>query len=276
MADTDAFSGPAQPLSEQGLNRVCSELGVKAAEVWTVVLVETDPPHGGFWANGKPQILYEQHIFHRLTNGRFDQSHPEISNPVAGNYGASGEHQYERLAEAMSCDRNAALMSASWGIGQTMGNLFGDLGYASPDEMVAKLTLSEDEQLLAMAREIKHSSIDKALANHDWKTFARRYNGAGYERNHYDEHLQSAYAKLTGGTLPDLHIRAVQAYLMYLGFSPRELDGVWGRFTCSAMNQFQRGEGLAESAGINDETFDRLVRRWTEKQSRPQHAAAVA
>ena len=41
--------------------------------------------------------------------------------PSPGGYGAGGAHQYERLAEAMSLDRRAALRSASWGIGQVMG-----------------------------------------------------------------------------------------------------------------------------------------------------------
>jgi peptidoglycan hydrolase-like protein with peptidoglycan-binding domain len=46
------------------------------------------------------------------------------------------------------------------------------------------------------------------------------------------------------GTLPDLDVRAIQAYLVYLGFNPGPVDGVVGRFTRSALRMFQEREGL--------------------------------
>ena len=67
----------------------------------------------------RPQILFERHIFHRLTDGKFDDG--QISDPAAGGYGARGAAQYDRLALALAKDADAALQSASWGIGQIMG-----------------------------------------------------------------------------------------------------------------------------------------------------------
>jgi len=61
----------------------------------------------------RAKILFERHKFSRATSGRFDETHPGISNPVQGGYGAGGAHQYDRLAEAILLDREAALEGAS-------------------------------------------------------------------------------------------------------------------------------------------------------------------
>lgn len=253
------FKGAGLALTQAGLANACQRVGVKAAEIWAVVFTETDTPYGGFWADRRPQILYEQHIFHRHTNGAFDQSHPDISSPIAGNYGASGAHQYERFAEAIALDESAALQSASWGIGQTLGENYKIAGFATPQDMVQQMIRSEDEQLLAAVREILAGHIDTALAAHDWKQFARIYNGAGYAANHYDEVLRGWYEKFASGALPDLHIRTAQLYLMYLAFAPGLVDGVWGKRTRAAMNQFQSARGIALTDTLDDFTFERIV-----------------
>jgi hypothetical protein len=35
--------------------------------------------------------------------------------------------------------------------------------------------------------------MHQALKSHDWSTFARLYNGAGYAANHYDVKIAQAY-----------------------------------------------------------------------------------
>jgi len=257
------FCGAAIPLTQTGLSSVCKALDVGVAEIWALVFTECDPPYAGFWSDGRPQILYEQHIFHRLTNGKFDKTNPDISNPRPGNYGASGSHQYDRLEEAIGCDRSAALESASWGMGQTLGENYREVGYATPQDLVDRMVYSEDAQLAAMMNEIKASHIDGAFAAHDWKNFARVYNGANYAENHYDEHLASWFAKFSSGTLPDVHVRAAQMYLLYQGFDSGVIDGQWGDRTRSAMNQFQVGKGLPVTTSLDDDTFRALVSAWT-------------
>lgn len=251
--------GAGLALTQAGLSNACQRVGVNAAEIWAVIFTETDTPYGGFWADRRPQILYEQHVFHRLTNGTFDQSHPDISSPNGGNYGASGAHQYDRLGEAMALNESAALQSASWGIGQTLGENYKTAGFATPQDMVQQMILSEDEQLLAAVREILAGHIDTALATHDWKQFARVYNGPGYAANNYDEVLRGWYEKFASGALPDLHIRTAQLYLMYLGFAPGLVDGVWGKRTRAAMNQFQSARGIPQTDRLDDLTFERIV-----------------
>ncbi|MER8743115.1 N-acetylmuramidase domain-containing protein [Mesorhizobium sp. M1004] len=251
-------TGAAIPLTQAGLENACQKLAVKAAEIWAVLFTETDPPYCGFWANGSPQILYEQHIFHRLTQGKFDVAHPDISSPEAGNYGASGAHQYARLKQAAALDESAALQSASWGIAQTLGANFKRLGFATPQVMVKQMFYSEDEQLLAGVREILASDLAGALAAHDWKSFATGYNGPAYWKNNYDEHLRSWYAKLVSGALPDLRVRAAQVYLMYLGYDPSTIDGIWGKRTQSALNQYRTKIGLPASDQLDDLTMAAL------------------
>lgn len=267
-----AFNGPlttrGAPLSQAGLENVCQALGVSAAEVWAIVFTETDAPYGGFYADGWPQILFEQHIFHRLTKGQFDSTNPDISSPKPGNYGAGGRHQYDRLQAAMALDEPAALQSASWGMGQTLGTHYKALGYASARALVVDMFASEDQQLMAMAKEIVETNIANTLAAHDWKNFARVYNGPNYAINNYDEHLRSWYAKFATGAIPDINVRAAQAYLMYLGFQPSDLDGLWGPRTQSSINQYQRSKQIPETSQIDEQTLQMLAsdcqQRWTQ------------
>src|SRR5690606_3307933 len=104
-------------------------LGCEVAAVKAVAEVES--AGGGFQSDGQPKILFERHYFHRLTNGKYSKTHPDISNPSAGGYGSN---QHGRLAKAAKLDREAALQSASWGKFQIMGSHWKSLGYTSLQE----------------------------------------------------------------------------------------------------------------------------------------------
>ena len=80
----------------------------------------------------------------------------------------------------MALDSHAALMSASWGIGQVMGFNFAAAGFASVEAMVAAMVQSEDSQLEGMAAFVRAQGLNKPLANHDWAGFAKGYNGARF------------------------------------------------------------------------------------------------
>ena len=113
---TSAFQGSAMALSSDGMATVAEALHVRNPEIWAVLSVETSGC--GYLPDRRPQILYERHIFHRLTNGKFDDG--DISDPAPGGYGPRGAPQYDRLNRAILKDRAAALQSASWGLGQIM------------------------------------------------------------------------------------------------------------------------------------------------------------
>ncbi len=239
----EEFRGAALPLDQDGLTAVTDKLGTGVAELWAVVTVETRGC--GYLPDRRPVILFERHIFSRETGRRYDAAYPDISNGRVGGYGAAGAHQYDRLQQALALDRTAALRSASWGIGQLMGFNAELAGFADVGAMVTAMVRSENEQLLGMAGEISGNQLDRALRAHDWAAFARGYNGPSYQMNSYDTRLAAAYGKYRSGPLPDLQVRAAQAYLTYLGFAPGPVDGMLGRMTRSAMNDFQQQQGLA-------------------------------
>jgi hypothetical protein len=246
------------PLTEDGLHNACAKLKTKAAELWAVIFTETDPPYGGFFVDARPQILFERHIFQRLTGKRFDATNPEVSGDAGRPYGAGGGHQYERLAKAVKLDPTAALQSASWGIGQTLGENYAEAGFASPYDLVAAMFQSEDRQILAAASEMVQTGCAKALAAHDWKSFARIYNGPNYAQNSYDLKLGSWYAKCTSGALPDLRVRAAQVYMNYLGDGPISVDGLFGRQTANALANYQAKNELPITNQVDEQTFAKL------------------
>ncbi len=247
---TTEFKGTALPLDQEGVSEVTDRMGVRAAELWTVLTVETSG--SGFLPDRRPKILFERHIFSRETGSRFDASNPDISDRTPGGYGAGGANQYNRLQQALALDRIAALRSTSWGIGQVMGFNAGIAGYNDVEALVNAMTVSENEQLRAMAGEIIHNGLHKALSAHDWPAFARGYNGPEYAKNRYDMQLAAAYQKYALGPLPDINVRATQMYLTYLGYQPGSIDGVPGKSTYSALNAFQQQNGLALTNEINE------------------------
>ncbi|MNN22095.1 putative peptidoglycan binding domain protein [compost metagenome] len=249
------FQGKGRPLSDEGMDEVCDTLGITESEVWAVLTVET---RGfGFLTDRRPQILFERHVFRRLTKGAHDAGNADISNPKAGGYiGGAGE--YGRLEKAMQLDKTAALQSASWGIGQVMGFNFKVAGFASTDKLVAGMVKDENSQLLAMANFIKGNNLAGALQRNNWVSFARGYNGPEFKRNEYDARLAAAHAKFKV-MLPDLSLRTAQAALQYLGMDPGPIDGIRGRRTFSALIRFQEQEGLAETGLLDQDTLERLV-----------------
>jgi hypothetical protein len=252
----NGFTGSALPLDEEGLQQSLQVIGVGAAELWAVLGVETTGC--GFLPDRRPKILFERHVFSRETGHRFDASDPDLSDPRPGGYGPPGAAQYERLLRAIALDGHAALRSASWGIGQVMGYNAVPAGYPDAEQMVVAMIASEGAQLMAMVRFVGANQLDRALRTHDWPSFARGYNGPNYAINSYDTRLASAYARFLYGGLPDLTVRAGQVYLLYLGYQPGAIDGVLGRLTRSAMNDFQEQTSLPLTDSLDEPTYAAL------------------
>lgn len=245
----DEFTGRGAPVSEDGLTTVLQTLGVPAANLWAVLAVETSGC--GFLSDRRPKILFERHIFHRLTQGHFDSADPDVSAPTPGGYGQGGAHQYLRLQAAIALNRDAALKSASWGLGQIMGGNFAQAGYSDVASMVSDFVHSEDAQLAGMASFVAHSGMKAALQSKNWATFARLYNGPNYAANNYDGNLRVHCAHYETAGTPDVVVRACQAYLNYLGFDTGGIDGVVGRLSTTAARDYQRRHGLAETGHLD-------------------------
>jgi hypothetical protein len=251
------FAGAARPLSQKGFDSARASIGAEDVALWAVLSVETSGC--GFLPDRRPKILFERHIFHRLTDGRFDTVAPDVSAPSSGGYGESGAWQYSRLEAALRLDGTAALQSASWGLGQIMGENHKAAGFDDVNAMVAAMVDSEDGQLQAMAAFIDASAMAPALRNRDWAEFARRYNGVNFAQNNYDGQLQTFCSLFTTGKLPDLRVRSAQVYLTYRGFSPHGIDGVAGKNTIEAVKAFQSSIGASPTGLIDDALLSALA-----------------
>ncbi len=184
---------PRRQPGEGAVAAIAEKLGVEIAAVLAVAEVETRGD--SFDQLGRPKILFERHVFHELTGGRFDQLAPDLSASKPGGYGLEGA-QYDRLERAYRLEPWPALMSASWGGFQLMGRYYAELGYLTPPHMVFALAQSFDEHLAALA---KYMNMNKkalqAMQKKDWAAFARAYNGPSYAKNQYDIKLEAAYLK---------------------------------------------------------------------------------
>jgi hypothetical protein len=245
------FAGRALPLSPPAVQQVLGELDVPAEALWAVLRVET--AGCGFLPDRRPQILFERHKFSQRTGGAFDAQAPAISNPVAGGY-AGGAGEYYRLERAMALDHQAALESASWGLGQVMGFNAQSAGYADVEELVRDSAAGEDGQLRAMARFIASNNLAKPLREGNWKAVARSYNGPKYAEKKYDEQLAKWQAHYAARGVPDVGLRAAQLGLLLLGYLPvGGVDGVFGGITGDALRRFRRDQGLPGAAQPPDD-----------------------
>ncbi len=95
----------------------------------------------------------------------------------------------------MKINKEAALKSCSWGLGQVMSFNHKLAGYDSVVDMVEAFKDDEEHHLRASVNFIKNTGLADELRRHDWAGFARGYNGSGYRRNRYDEKLADAFAK---------------------------------------------------------------------------------
>lgn len=180
-------------LSETDYKQAAEALGCEVAAIKAVAEVESGP-YGAFLPSGEPVILFERHLFSRLTHHQYDATHPDISNPVAGGYGpVSAQHQ--RLQQAAALDHDAAMQSASWGRFQVLGSNWSSLGYGSLQEFINAMYAGESGHLDAFVRYVKVNKLARWLQSCNWAKFAAGYNGPSYRKYHYDTKLAAAYAK---------------------------------------------------------------------------------
>ncbi len=180
-------------LQERDFVAAAFALECEVEAVKAVCAVEA--PRGGF-VDDICITLFEGHIFHKYTKGKFDKDQPTLSFPAWTREfysNASGERL--RLARARILDDTAALMSASWGRFQIMGFNFALCGYKTVHAFCEAMQESEAKQLDAFVEYIKAVSLQDELQEHRWADFARKYNGPAYQKNEYDTKLANAYRK---------------------------------------------------------------------------------
>ena len=162
-------------------------------------VAEVEVRGDGFLPDGRPKILFEAHVFSRLTHGRYDESHSNISCPHWDKtlYGGAGAHQWDRLNLARSLDKDAANKSCSWGMFQIMGENYAACGLPSINMFVeSMMSGGELGHLMMFCQFIKSNhKLQDALQERRWEDFARIYNGPRYAENNYHTKLAVAYAE---------------------------------------------------------------------------------
>ena len=158
-------------------------------------VVKVESGSSGFGVDGRPIILFEPHIFSRLTQHRFDQVDPEVSYPSWGDkpYPRTQADRWAQLAKAYVLDQEAAVSAASWGLFQIMGMNFRKCGFNSAKEFVVDMAKSEERQLVAFESFVRNSDLVDELQRLDWEGFARVYNGPGQVEK-YGRLLREAYS----------------------------------------------------------------------------------
>lgn len=183
--------GLRTPLATADFAQAATTLGCDVAAVRAVATVESS--RKAFDDVGRPTILYERHLFHRLTYGAFDGAAPDLSNAEAGGYGTFAS-QYGKLERAYVLAADAALGACSWGMFQILGLNHAAAGFATVVDYVRAMCQTEGDHLRAFVKFIQaNASMQVALRAHDWTSFALHYNGPRFHENHYDTRLADAY-----------------------------------------------------------------------------------
>jgi len=253
-------------------------LGVAPAALAAIVSVESGGRVTALVAGrDEPLIRFEGHWFDRLLSPK-DRTRARaagLADPRPGGVANPADQaaRWALLARAIAIDRDAALASASWGVGQVMGLHWRRLGYASVDALVSEARQGPPGQVRLLARYIAATGLADALGRHDWAAFSRGYNGPAFRTHAYDRRLAEAFARLAGdpvfrtdggpvdraqarpppGTAERRVIRPgdrgtdvtdLQRRLTALGHFAAA-DGVFGAATEAALRAFQSQAGLA-------------------------------
>lgn len=189
----DVFANDcAAAVTDADIAHIAKRLGCSTKQLKAVAKVES----GGaaFDKQGRPKILFERHLFHRLTGGKWSPS--SFSQNAGGGY---GEPSWDKLTLAACKDADAAFSAASWGKFQVLGMHWKHLGYPSPIELAYSTVTSEAAHYELLARFIEVNNLKPYVCKlstnpRDNVDFARRYNGPAYRRFAYDAKLAEAMA----------------------------------------------------------------------------------
>lgn len=268
--------------------RIANENEMDAAALLAIISVECG---GKIFTNinGKlePIIRFEGHYFHRLLP-KAKRNIAVVKGLAHRRAGHIKNSRYQKtrwrfLNKCILLDRDAALQSTSWGVGQVMGSHWRWLGYASVDAMIAGVRKGIGGQTELMVRFIKKANLERFIDTQDWAGFARSYNGPGYRKNKYDLKMAKAYkqyvrlendnnvvklrikkpnrnafATLRLGDVGEA-VRVLQSDLRNCGYL-LFIDGDFGPVTRRAVIAFQKLHDLISDGIVGPRTYEMLGR----------------
>lgn len=187
-------------------------LKCEVESIMAVAEVESGP-QGAFLENEEgnpPVILYERHYFSRLTERKHDGKtwiDPQtkkvylLSSKVGGGYGPYSI-QHDKLQAAVKLNRNAALMSCSWGLFQIMGANYEQAGYQDLQRFITAMYRGVEDHLRAFTMFIRQEkrtvvvdgrrwTLIDALRENEFLPFALIYNGP--KQNLYHRRIGDAH-----------------------------------------------------------------------------------
>ncbi len=231
-----------------------------------------------------PAIRFEGHYFFRYLKGK-----PELetavslglADPRAGAVKNPNSYRgrYDLFKRASQINMEAAAKSTSWGWGQVMGAHFKLFGFERARQMVdAASTLRGQSELVAGFLKSNGLIADlNALPNRAAATrFAAAYNGPGHARNKYVPRLIAAFHKIEGGEAATSGVIDTQRMLKKLGFDPGPIDGILGRKTITAVEDFQATVGLPADGDPGQMTVEKLRGEIARKKAARKKSAAPA
>ncbi len=259
----------------RSIERVASVHGIDPAALKAVVEVESN---GVVFADidGKemPIIRFEGHYFDRLVTAsrREEARRLGLASPNVGGVKnpASQKARWQLLGRAMTIDKQAALESTSFGVGQVMGSHWKALGYPTVIDLFEASRSGVEGQVDLMVRFIKTNNLLGALGRKDWAGFARGYNGPAYKKNAYDTKMAAAYERyarkepVASGATGMLRlgskgagVREIQVLLTRAGHSV-PADGDFGPATDRALRSFQDENSLTIDGVAGPQTMRKL------------------
>lgn len=216
---TPAVTKPSWP-SEESFIQAANRIGCEVRTIKAFAKVESGS-FGPFQSDGRCTILYERHVFDRLTNGRFrgqtiwlgegsKARNYSLSEKTSGGYGLIS-HQREKLRIASNLQitpliraNDSAHMACSWGLFQLMGENYQICGFETIWDFVKAMETSVEFHLLAFTNYCLNNrkrlpngkTLLDALRSSppDFLSAALIYNGP--KQKGYGKRFQAAYEEL--------------------------------------------------------------------------------
>lgn len=256
-----------------------AERNIPSAHVAAIVDVESrglvfDPA-----GSGRPMILFEQHLFARklsgdalteaLRRGLATKSHKKNKYPKAQADRWKQIEAAQELCHEFGVSDVAAFESASYGVGQVLGEHWNELGFASFGDFYKTMMSGAGGQIDIMLKFVKVNGLEDELREGRWPAFFRGYNGPDYARLGYHLRIAKALALYGGESAePDgmlrmgakgAKVREIQALLVRAGHQVK-IDGDYGPATKKAVRAFQKAHGITVDGVVGPQTQTALAK----------------